>query len=235
MPEPLTVVCSLWKGWQPIYDHRHVNALGRMVARFLPGARFVCFTDTPAGIKFETHPIPRAPRLPAHHGRNCYWRLWYFSPECAAKFPGQIFNIDLDALILQEFGSLVTDDNFRILRANVCPYNGGFWLHRTGTMPHVWQTLGGPGLRLLRRDRVARRWVGSDQAWMAWKAPGAALYTEADGCHFLMGNKTPREAAAALLDKARILFFPGSPGGKPWSTTFAATYPEVHERYMAWM
>jgi hypothetical protein len=232
--EPLTVVCSLWKGWQPIYDHRHVNALARMVGTFLPNSRMVCFTNTPAGIECETHPMPATPPgLTPHRGRNCYWRLWFFSEACAKKFPGQIMNIDLDSLILRDMTPLVTDHNFRILKANVCPYNGGFWLHRTGTHPKVWTHLTRDGLRKLRRDKIARRWVGSDQAWLAWKLPGAALYTGEDGCRFLMLRREPMpDLEAEILDSARIVFFPGAPGGKPWMPQFAKAQPGLHAAYM---
>jgi hypothetical protein len=234
--EPVTVVCSLWRGWQPIYDYQHVNALGRMVAHFLPRARFVCFTDTPEGIEYETHPIPAAPpMLPSHRGRNCYWRMWFFSEECAKEFPGRIMNIDLDTLVLRDLSPLVTDHNFRILKAGVCPYNGGFWLHRTGTRPSIWRQLTRREVWLMRRDKRARRWVGSDQAWLAWKWPNAPLYTEADGCHYLMVYRPALpETVTEILNTARIVFFPGAPCGKPWTPEFASRYPAVHQAYMEW-
>lgn len=231
--DALTVFCSLWKGWQPIYDHRHVNALERMLARYLPDARLVCFTSSPEGIRCETRPLPSAPALPPHRGRDCYWRTWFFSEECAQQFPGRIVNIDLDVLLLDSLEPLITDEDFRILAACVCPYNGGFWTHRTGTRTKVWTCLNKTNLRKLRMHRIARRWVGSDQAWLAYMLPGEATYTEADGVRFIMaGDHRNPEGARAKMDAARIVFFPGAPGVKPWSPTVQSALPFVYERYM---
>jgi hypothetical protein len=236
--EPLTVICTLWKGWQPIYDHQHVNALGRMVARYMPAARFVCFTNEPHNIQFETQPLPRGPRLPLAGKRNCFRRMWFFSREFATRFPGRIMNIDLDALIFRDLTPLVTDHDFRILFAKVCPYNGGFWTHRTGTRTKVWNDLNVNAVRLMHRDRVARKWVGSDQKWLAYKIPGEALYTYDDGTVYgHMPIRKPHdpgnpELKRFILEDSRIAFFPGPPTIKPWHPTVAAIWPELHAAYM---
>jgi hypothetical protein len=236
MTTDLTIVCTMWKGWQPIYDASHVNAMGRMLDRFMPGTRFVCFTDWPTGIKYETAPLPPTPRLPMNGKRNCFRRMWYFSRECAGQFPGRLMNIDLDAIVLGDLRPLVTAHDFRILRAYVCPYNGGFWTHKTGTRTQVWNDLTPQNVRAMYRDRHARRWVGSDQRWLAYKIPGEATYDEADGVwygHMPIKKPQPDHAdARRLLAENRLLFFPGSPGVKPWSDTVKKVCPPMHEAYM---
>jgi len=232
----LTVVCTLWKGWQPVYSARHVNALGRMMDRHMPGTRFICFTDMPAGIEYETATLPPKPKVPRRGHRDCFRRLWFFSQECARQYPGIMVNIDLDALLLDSLDSVVSDADFQILRARVCPYNGGFWSHRTGTRQNAWDHLTTPAVIRMYQNREARRWVGSDQRWLAYTLPGEPTYGEEHGVAYGQGLvKHPTEdgsAAVQLLEENRLLFFPGPPGVKPWSVNTARFAPQIHEAYM---
>ena len=232
----LTILCTMWKGWQPIYDASHVNAMGRMLDKHMPGVRFVCFTDAPTGIKYETAPLPAVHRLPRKGPRNCFLRMWYFSAECAERFPGFLMNIDLDALVLDSLWPAVTGADFQILRAKVCPYNGGFWTHRAGTRTQVWDNMTQHNVGQMYQHPDARRWVGSDQRWLAYTLPGAPTYGEEHGIwygHMPIKKPEPDHATAKkLLAENRVLFFPGSPGVKPWSDTVKKVCPPMHEAYM---
>ena len=81
------------------------------------------------------------------------------------------------------------------------PYNGSMWLHRCGTRRVVWDTFD----PVLSPAEVARRFVGTDQAWLAHVlGDGEMKWTAADGVlHYRL------HARRSLPSHARIVFFPG--------------------------
>ena len=239
--EPRTIFLTLWRGWRPLYDHRHVNAVIAMLEEHAPGVPVVCFTNMPTGVNCETRPLPKAPRVPMRRKFDCYCRLWFFSAECAEQFPGWIMNIDLDVIINREILSLFTGEDLRMMHgAHAAAYNGSLWMHKTGTRTHLWETFNGRAIqqmeRIMRRDKTMRRWVGSDQRWISFNSPGERVYGDADGIMF-SGNRfadTPewQEKADRFLESGRMMFFPGAEGVKPWNENLKVRHAGLHERYM---
>jgi hypothetical protein len=240
-PADLTIFLTLWKGWRPIYNHRHVNAAVSMLATYAPGVRVICFTNMPEGVECETRPLPRTPeRIPSSRGLDCWRRLWFFSGECAEQFPGWIVNIDLDALIFGPMLPLFTEDEFRIMRGGTGPYNGSLWLHKTGTRTHLWDDLSARAVldmqRVIRHSRDMKRWIGSDQRWIAYHAPGERRYEREDKVRFL-GTRFPatldwHDELTLFMQDGRAIFFPGSDRIKPWSLTMQVHCPPIYEAYM---
>lgn len=241
--EPRTIFLTLWRGWRPLYDARHVNAVVAMLEDHAPGVPVVCFTNMPNGLNCETRPLPRAPRVPLRRKFDCYCRLWFFSAECAEQFPGVIMNIDLDVIINREILSLFSGEDFRLMHgAHAGAYNGSFWTHRTGTRTFLWDDFNGKAVqtmdRALRRgrDAVKRRWVGSDQRWISYKTPNEPVYGDADGCEFA-GNRFPdtpewQAKADRFLERGRLMFFPGAEGVKPWNPALKERHAGLYNRYM---
>jgi hypothetical protein len=239
--EQTTIALTLWKGWRPLYDSRHVNAIVRMVAEHSPNLRVICFTNMPKGIECPTWPLQKSPRLPLRRGYDCYRRLWFFSRQCARLFPGTIVNLDLDSLIVRPLEPLMTGEDVKFMYGGSGPYNGSFWIHRTGTRTELWDDLNPRNVmqmyKDLARDKKTRRWVGSDQRWFGYKLKGEAVYTQDEGLYYGHINRTPPpDHYHARMDQffaeGRIAFFPGGRDVKPWSEKMAEHSPRVHEQYM---
>jgi len=236
----LTIVTWLWDGWRPVYDYTHVNAMARMLAAFCSVPhRVICVTDMPANIECETFPlwdidfkvlginatpvqgrvVNRGERGLMHYP-NSYRRLKLFSPWAAEQFPGKVLSIDLDAVILNDLAPLLTDQDFRINEGKCCPYNGGMWLHRTGTRLHVWERLDQNAFR----KTSGKGYIGSDQAWLAHSIPGEATWNRDHGVYHFSHSRPGED-----FSECRVMFTAG--GTKPWHPLFASKFPELAAAY----
>lgn len=225
----LTVVCCKWKGWRDLYDGRHVNALGRMLEQYLKiPYRFICFTDDPTGIEYETMPLwddPIVPNRPSHH--NSYRRLKFFSPEMVDLLGGGwVMNMDLDCLVLSDITNLVTWDDIRLFKGGRSIYNGSFWLHKLGTRTQVWNKFD-PDKSPQIAKRKHPKWNGSDQLWLSYMLPGERTYSGVDGVHRSEGYYHPQRRY-----KTRLIFFAGNIEKKPWSEQTRLKHPKIYEKYM---
>ncbi len=212
--EPLTVLCWLWS--QPEsrtrYSALHVNILRDMVARnmSLPH-RFACVTDIPEGIDSRVHIIDpprdfddvRIPTWPEHRPQ-CLRRLTMFRRDAAAIFGERILCLDLDCVVGGDLSSLLDragDFRMAIGTAPGRPYNGSAIYLAAGSRPEVYERFTPEGAA-----EAGRKFVGSDQAWIAHCLPNEATWGEGDG---LVYYGLPHNPASR-----RIMFFPGNE--KPW-------------------
>lgn len=245
--DPITVLLWLWNGWRPVYDFKHVNASLSMLDEHMDVPyKPVCITDNPAGIQCETFPIwdiefrihgfekalpirqpramPRGMRLKARPLKmrpNSYRRLKVFSEWGAEQWPGKVLSIDLDAVICKKMSPLITDHDFRINKGKAAPYNGAMWMLRTGTRRQAWDQFSSQALR----QTTARRWVGSDQAWLSLVLPGEATWGKEDGIYHYSQTAIVEDMSAC-----RIMFTAGVT--KPWHPMFAQRFPTLHKQYM---
>lgn len=204
-----TMVTFLWRGWRPVYDHRHVNALNRMLQATSPGLRLVCVTDMPQGIECETKPLWPEPVAMRTGERNSFVRLRLFDPAIGRTFGDRVCNIDLDCVILDDLRPLFADTgDFRAVRGVRAPINGSMWCLKPGAHANVWS--GFHPVNSLREISMAihrgKRITGSDQAWLSLRIPNPATWGPEHGVqqysHYQRDLKT------------RILFFAGAI--KPW-------------------
>lgn len=174
----LTFVCWKWKrpstGFKlpsnVIYSAKHVNNLKNMLSRHykLPH-KLICFTDDASGIECETLPIPTKY---AELG-GCYRRLWMFSPEAKTVLGDKIVSIDLDCVIVNNCTDLFTR-NVNFMANTYHPtspdqyYNGGLMMHKTGTLPQLWNNFSEKQIPSLERFTSAKKAIGTDQAWIRY-------------------------------------------------------------------
>lgn len=225
----LTIVTWKWVGWRgATYKAQHVLAMRWMLEQHLKiPHRFICVTDDARGLEdCETYPIWDYPIVNTGAGRpNCYRRLRVFSKEARSMFGPRLLSIDLDAVVMGDITHLITDDDFKIMQGKAAPYNGSMFLHRTGTLTHVWETFDKNSPDVVRRhERMTQvRHYGSDQAWMSYAIPGAPTWGEADGVyHFTLLNQLPADT--------RLIFCAG--GVKPWAPSMELKCPAIYTKYM---
>lgn len=237
-PQKLTVVTFKWQGWRALYDHRHVNALGRMLERTMSiPYRFVCVTDDPTGIEYDTMELWDEPLVRDNPcEQNCYRRLKLFDPDMRDVFGGgYVLQLDLDAVIVQDLAPVITWEAFRILHGARTPYNGSMWLHQLGTRPYVWREFDpetSPRRALSTPLARRRRWQGSDQVWISYRIPGEPTWTMYDGIYRFEGYFDRMRRGKPFPTNCRAVFFPGPYKKKPWSEFVEQSNPDVFTYYM---
>lgn len=239
MADGLTIVTWLWRG---PYEPRHVYAVQAMLEAHLHRPyRFVCVTDQPRDLTCHVVPLWDAPQVNIRAGQpNCYKRLYAFSEQAQDLLGEKIISIDLDALILSDVTELFeTKVDFKILRGVFCPYNGSLWALRTGSRTQVWNDFDpetSPRLANDQRRKDGQRYVGSDQAWIAYKLPNEKTWTEADGIYQFVTtyiNKNRKgEERFTIPQNCKIMFFAGNI--KPWMPRFRAMHPLLYRQYAAY-
>lgn len=81
-----TIACALRTGGA--YDAEYVERLSKGVARHLPGARFVCFSNAP---------VPCESRALAHGWPGWWSKMEFFRPD--AEDLGDLLTLDLDTIV----------------------------------------------------------------------------------------------------------------------------------------
>lgn len=218
-PEGLTVCCMLWDGEpadrRTTYTARHVNALRRMVAAHLPlPHRFVCLTDrvTGPGRGFDDDVAVRECLADLDWPKR-YRKLLLFGPKAADLLGERFLYLDLDVLLWGDLAPLVDrPEPFVVWRdpGRRSTYNTSVLLMNAGARPRVWDHFD-----IRTSPMVARRTVGSDQAWVTHVlGRDEATWGPADGilsCKWECKQGAPDHARGA-----RILVFHGKP--KPWDS-----------------
>lgn len=227
----LTVLCWLWRGWRPVYNAEHVNTFARMLRAHLNRPhRLICVTDNAAGItECETAPLWDMPAMTQKKMQNCYARLRLFDEETARRFGARILSIDLDCVLLEQLGPLITDEPFRAVRGKSAPINGSMFLLSAGVHPHVWAAFDpatSPAMIALAKHN-GRCIGGSDQAWMSLHIPAPATWGPEHGVLQFSELKSERE-----LKGARAVFFAGAL--KPWSMECKLRAPRLFAAYERW-
>lgn len=169
----ITIACVKWQDGSPHFGGRgaeYVNRLYAGVCRHVHrhAIDFVCFTDSPEGIRPEVRLLP----LP-----NGLWGSWPKIGLFARTLPGvrteRLLYFDLACVIVGELDTVIDlAADFAICRdwppemhPDDAGYASGAFLLRIGSRPLVAEAYGG--------DPEALR---GDQDWITQSAPGAVLF-----------------------------------------------------------
>lgn len=222
----LTVLTWLWtqSGGRTAFTATHVNIWAAMVRRHCTlDIDIACVTDTPEGIDASIHII----RPPGFHdglqtsrwngGRpSCYRRLAMFRHDAAAIFGKRFVCMDLDVVIGGNIDEILDRSEDIVINGPSqhgvrWVYNGSMILMTAGCRPHVYTDFSPE-----KAEMASRRYVGSDQAWLAYAlGQGEATWTPAQGV-----------TRWGQHQSGPVMFFPGHV--KPWE---ALGHPWVGEHY----
>lgn len=214
----LTVLTWLWaqKNGRASYSAMNVNIWAHMVARHLAMPhRIACVTDMPEGIDPAVTIIKppgdfegiRLQNWSPERGKpQCLRRIAMFAPHAGAIFGPRFVAMDLDCVIAGPLDPLFSHgDDFRMFRGTGKnrPYNGSMIQMTAGARPQVYTQL-----TPQRAQFASRRYLGSDQAWIAQcLGPGEETWGAEHGVYWNEGKPPPADTA--------IMFYPGRV--KPWS------------------
>jgi hypothetical protein len=222
----LTVMCWFWAqpGSRTQFTATHVNIWAAMIRRHCTlDIRLACVTDIPEGIDPSIEII--AP--PGFHdglqtsrwkgGRpSCYRRLAMFAPDAGKIFGERFVSMDLDVVIGGNIDAILSREEDIVICAPSQVgarwlYNGSMVMMDAGCRPCVYEDFTPE-----KAEQASRRFVGSDQAWLAYSLGGGeALFKPSDG--------VVRWGSA---HEGPMVFFPGNV--KPWH---AISHPFVAEHY----
>lgn len=222
----LTCLTWLWSqpGGRTRFEAIHVNIWAQMIRRHCTlDIELACVTDMPDGID----PSIRIIEPPGFHddlqtsrwrgGRpSCYRRLAMFRPDAADIFGERFVSMDLDVVIGENIDAILSRPEDIVLCApsqqgSRWIYNGSLQLLTAGCRPHVYTDFTPEGA-----EEASRRFVGSDQAWLAHSlGRGEAIWTPADGV-----------VRWGQAQSGAMMFFPGHV--KPWN---AIAHEWVGEHY----
>lgn len=229
-----TVTLWHWKGWRAReYPAKRINTVIRMIRTHSPSPpEIVVFTDDPKA-KYEAEALP----MPAHPIRdyrwpmNCFVRLHLWKPGfCAAWSLGDsVMSLDADVIVQDDINKIfdfAEGSDFCIAGPEKRPeqYSGAVWVMRPGTNPQVWNDLSYEEVARMHtcRDAAGRPFLGSDQAWLAFKAPGARKIP-------YRLNTDWRDRDSRIRYHPVILQFGGR--DKPWSDEVKRVAPELYNLY----
>jgi hypothetical protein len=242
-PEPkLAVLLTLWRGWRPCYELRHVRAIARMLRRYLHVPhKLVLLTEIPttaqeAGVD-EVREVPPEPRGLRPVGEvNCFRRLRFFDPNYTRQFgTPYVMSVDLDSLLLDDITADIDEAmrnpfGFAILKGRFAekpgaqrPYNGALFLVRVGAHPNVWNDFHPVKSPIEVR---ATGWAGSDQVWMSLKIRNAPTFGPDKGFYFLgqFLQSSDSDPQPKMLNYAGPM--------KPWSKLSMRDTPELYEEWL---
>lgn len=214
----LTVLSWWWK--QPegrtSYTELHVAVWADMVRRNLSiPHRMAVVTDEPLSLPgvdiirpprdFDRVRIPTWPESRP----QCLRRLTMFRPDAGEIFGEEILCLDLDCVVGASLDSMLEragDFRMAVGTAPGRPYNGSALYLAAGARPQVYERFTPQGAA-----EAGKRFVGSDQAWIAHcLGPDEATWGEDDGLVYHGLSRRPDTVP-------RIMFYPGAE--KPWART----------------
>lgn len=236
IPDPgdRAVLVYLWPGPRG-FSPELVNVLAEQIRQHSPELPVVVVSDGFPLERFDERlrviPTPAAAlgvartQSPEGHAfPTSYRRLWTFSREAAAVLPRQVLLLDVDAFVLRPLEPYFDrSEDFVAWRPRSrwgAPGRiaGGTWLHKTGTLPHIWTDFAAAPNRAVQQARAAG-YRGSDQAWLSLKLRGCAEWPEPHGIYQAQDYGTTNQRWPIPAD-ARILHFNGT-RHKPWATNLA--------------
>lgn len=222
----ITVLTWFWK--QPEsrcnFTADHVNIWADMVRRHCSlDIEVACVTDLPEGIDPSVRIIapPREfedVRIPSWHETKpqCLRRIAMFRPDAADIFGERFACMDLDCVIGGSLdGLLSADEDFRVCQgtAKGRPYNGSFMLMTAGARPQVYTEFSPE-----KAAEAGKRFLGSDQAWIAHCLPGEATFGFEHGISMSFG-----------MMGGAVRFYNGS--RKPWDAVREQTCSYAVDHY----
>lgn len=233
----LTFVTFKWQtpGYRCKFGPQTVNVLHSMLKRCYSGSfELVCVTDDPKGIQPEIRIVPlwtEHSKIPSPHGHgypSCYRRLKMFSKDAGAMFGPRFVSIDLDVVLTGDVTPLFDHDlDFKMYgdTARGTPYNGSLIQHKSGTRTQLWEKF---DPRFSPQHGIAKRYIGSDQAWIGvCLGPNEPKFTAKDGVYSYRNEIKPK--GGRLPKDARIVIWHGH--RNPWDIDSQRIYPWVREHY----
>lgn len=216
--------------WGPKYRVEHVNTAVSMVHHFSPNERVVVFSDRrPDAFNCEAHMLPHNPIQTYRWPLNCFVRMNLWNKEFTDTYQlgHQVLSLDVDVLLRNSVARFFTSDaNLYIGGPDGRPdqYWGGAWVMRPGTNRHVWDDLNHTNVAKMHKSRDAsgRKFLGSDQAWLAYKLPGADKFGKELACDWRTLDQAPPEGPV-------VVQFGGT--NNPWSERVRELSPEIYEEY----
>jgi hypothetical protein len=210
----LRILTWLWQQPQTRakFTAAHVNIWAAMIRRHCTlDFELACVTDMPAGID-QSIRIIKPPgeweglQTAAWKGGrpSCYRRISMFRPDAARIFGKRFCAMDLDVVIGANIDSILDrPDDFMICgpsqKGPRWIYNGSMMLMDAGARPHVYERF-----TPAQAEIASRKFVGSDQAWLAYSlGRGERTWTAEDGV-----------LRWGPAQQGPMLFFPGEV--KPW-------------------
>jgi hypothetical protein len=210
----LRILTWLWSqpGCRSTFTAANVNIWAAMIRRHCTlDIELACVTDMPGGIDSSIRII----RPPGEWeglqtagwkgGRpSCYRRIAMFRPDAARIFGRRFVCMDLDCVIGGNIDSILGRDDDLVLlspsnKGTRWLYNGSMMMMTAGCRPHVYETFTPE-----RAELASRKFVGSDQAWLAYSlGSGEKTWSREDG--------VVRYGQSAT---GPMMFFPGHI--KPW-------------------
>jgi len=141
-----------------------------------------------------------------------------------------VLSIDLDTLIRHDISHLFTfEEDFRIMKGSVAPYNGSMFLHKTGTRTHAWDEFdpkkSPQEARKNKMPDTGKPFHGSDQAWLSHILPNEATWDKSDSIYNFVNDIGPHEIPPSV----KMIQFPGDM--KPWSGDMVTKNKQVFTEY----
>ena len=235
---PLVFLCWRWKpdrGYRSQFPPSSIAVLHAMLSRHYHAPfELLCITDepdqVPAGVR-RLKLWDDFTRIPSPHGQgypSCYRRLKMFSREARDFIGPRFVSLDLDIVITGNVTELFDQPyEFRMYgdTAKGTPYNGSIVQHIAGTRAEVWEKF---DPRLSPRAGLAKRYIGSDQAWIAvCLGPDEPKFTPKDGVFRYRNEIRPR--GGALPASARMVIMHGH--HDPWDWHILQRHSWLREHY----
>lgn len=219
------IVTFLWSGPRG-YSPSHVNTLAALCNRYAPSVRFVCVSDFGRSEFAKDVEVVSAPkealafaRIPSPEGRDwpaCYRRLALLS-SWGESLGEQLLLLDIDCVPCGPLEKYFDrEEDFvawkpRAVWGRHPRIGGGTWLHRTGTLTHLWAKFAKDPRGTVKRARRAG-YRGSDQAVLSYLL-GANVPSWAEPNGIYQSQDHSRRDWAVPGD-ARLIHFNGAK--KPW-------------------
>lgn len=210
----LRVLTWLWKqqGGRATFTALHVNIWAAMLKRHCAlDIELACVTDIPDGIDPSIRIITPPGEWDGLQtsrwkgGRpSCYRRIAMFRRDAADIFGERFLCMDLDVVVGENIDAILSRKEDLVLNSPSQSgarwiYNGSMMLLTAGCRPDVYEQF-----TPTKAEEASRRFVGSDQAWLAYAlGKGEATWTAADGV-----------VRWGQSQKGPMMFFPGNV--KPW-------------------
>lgn len=240
----LSVVLCWWRGWRPLYEVEHVNAMCRQLRAYLQiPFKIVLLTDEDAsGAEVdELYPgLREIEGLKLVKTVNCFRRLRLYDPEYTEQFGTEwLMSVDLDSLFYRDMTSVLVEAmqhpyGLWLLKGRNAhrgpkerPFNGALQLIKHGAHPEVWRDFDPVQSP---QDIAKTRWVGSDQSWLGIKCRGAQSFGREHGIYYFGQYLRLRK-----MKKIRPLMLNFAGRDKPWGKPCRFQAKDVHSEYMRWM
>lgn len=234
----IDVICWLWTPtatYRSQFGPQHVNTLQQMVARhYKHPHRFSCITDQTDGFNSDVRVIPiwdDHSKLQSLYGPDtpsCYRRLRAFDPSMASVIGPRFVSLDLDVVITGDLTPVFNRrEEFLIWGPDGrrTPYNGSMWMMTAGVRKQVWEKFNDNPQRAIEK---ARRFFGSDQAWLCHVlGPEETRWRAEDGVYSYRMHV--KNNSGLLPHDARIVFFEGH--YDPWNPVTQQLCPWIKDHY----